>query len=136
LTLEWLSLKLRSMRAFLILLMLTLLPLQFSAAAAASCCGHVPATQGPQATHHQPGHGQAVVGVEDGVVADSGFDLDCGICHANYAGAFTATNAFMTISAGSEQVEHLAERRLSPWHEQPYRPQWFTPTGSGLNAVA
>jgi hypothetical protein len=123
------------MRAFLIMLMLTLLPLQFSAAAAASCCGHVPATQGPQATHHQPGHGQAVEGVNHGVVGDSGFDLDCGNCHANCAAAFTATSAFMTISAGSEQVEHLTERRLSPWHEQPYRPQWFTPTGSGLNDV-
>ncbi|PUE38690.1 hypothetical protein B9Z50_16680 [Limnohabitans sp. Bal53] len=128
--------KIRRMRAFLILLMLTLLPLQFSAAAAASCCGHVPATQGPQAKHHQPGHGQAVDGVKNGVVGDSGFDLDCGNCHANCAAAFTATNALMTISTGSEQVEHLAERRLSAWHEQPYRPQWFTPTGSGLNAVA
>jgi hypothetical protein len=122
------------MRAFLILLMLTLLPLQFSAAA--SCCSHVPVTQGPQVTHHQPGHGQPVEGVKHGVVGDSGFDLDCGNCHANCAAAFTATNAFMTVSTGSEQVKHLAERRLSPWHEQPYRPQWFTPTGSGLNAVA
>ena len=124
------------MRAFLILLMLTLLPLQFSAAAAAACCGHVSATQGPQATHHQSSHGQAVEGVEDGVVGDSGFDLDCGTCHANCAATVTATTASMAITAGAEQVEHLAERRLPSWHEQPYRPQWSTPTGSGWNDVA
>jgi hypothetical protein len=129
-------LKIRRMRAFLILLMLTLLPLQFSAAAAAACCGHVPATQGPQATHHQPGHGQAVEDVEGVVVGDSGIDLDCGTCHANCAAAFTATTASMAISAGAEPVEQLAERRLPPWYEQPYRPQWSAPTGSGWNAVA
>ncbi|MBT9465250.1 MAG: hypothetical protein IV113_14570 [Hydrogenophaga sp.] len=122
------------MRAFLILLMLTLLPLQFSAAA--ECCGHVPATQESQATHHQPGQGQAVEGVEDVVVGDSGFDLDCGTCHANCAVAVTATTASMAISAGAEPVEHLAERRLPPWYVQPYRPQWSTPTGSGWNAVS
>jgi hypothetical protein len=134
--LKWLPLKIRPMRAFLILLMLTLLPLQFSAAAAAAYCGHVTATQGPQAKHHQPGHGQAAGGVRDGSVEDSGFDFDCGTCHANCAAAITAATASMAISGGAEQLEHLAERRLLTWHEQPYRPQWFTPAGSGLNAVA
>jgi hypothetical protein len=123
------------MRAFLILLMLTLL-LQFSAAAAAACCGHVPATHGPQATHHQPGDWQAFEDEEGMVVGDSGIDGDCGTCHANCASAVTACTSFMPTSAVSEQFEHLAERRVPTWHEQPYRPQWSAPTGSGWNAVA
>jgi cytochrome c5 len=130
------ALKIHLMRAFLVLLMLTLLPLQFSAAAAAACCGHVPATQGPQATHHQSSHGQAVEDVEGVVVGDSGFDLDCGTCHANCAAAVTVSTAFMPTSAVSEKFEHLVEHRLLPWHAQPYRPQWSAPTGSGWNAVA
>jgi hypothetical protein len=134
--LKWLPLKIRPMRAFLILLMLTLLPVQFSAAAAAACCGQVTTTQGPQATHHQPGHGQAAGDVKDGSSGESRFDYDCGTCHANCAAAITEATASMAISGGAEQFEHLAERRLPIWQEQPYRPQWFTPTGSGLNAVA
>jgi hypothetical protein len=120
----------------LLLLLLANADAAAAAAAAVGCCGHAPATQGPQATHHQHGHEKVVDGGENVIVANSGFDFDCGACHANCAAAVSTTNATMTISAGAEQVEHLAERRLPPWHEQPYRPQWFTPTGSGLNAVA
>ncbi|WP_291215923.1 hypothetical protein [Hydrogenophaga sp.] len=119
------------MRAFLVLLMLTLLPLQFSAAAVVACCGHVEAVQGPKATHHRTDHGV----VDGDSVTDSGsFDLDCGTCHSNCAAALTTTTATQAEPVGIEPAAQLAERLLPPWHARPYRPQWLAPNGSGWNA--
>lgn len=124
------------MRAFLVMLMFTLLPLQFSAAAAVECCGHVAVTQEAQLQHHQPTFMSAWSCTEDLATDDLGFDLDCGTCHANCAAAVTATTATMVDPAGIELAEHLVERFLPPWPERPYRPRWSTPRGSGLNAYA
>lgn len=121
------------MRVFLPLLMLALLPLQFSAAAATECCGHVAVAQGSQAQHHQPMHLLPVQGTDDLTANGLGFDLDCGTCHANCAAAVTATAATMADPAGIERVEHLAELILPPWHKRPYRPQWSAPKHSGQN---
>ncbi|MBT9465865.1 hypothetical protein [Hydrogenophaga sp.] len=124
------------MRVFLILLMLTLLPLQFSAAAATECCGHGAVAQGLQAQHHQPMHLLPVQETDDLTAKGQGFDLDCRTCHANCAAAVTATAATMADPAGIERVEHLVELILPPWHERPYRPQWSAPKRSGLNLSA
>ena len=121
------------MRFFLILLMLALPPLQFSAAAATECCGHVAVAQGLQAQHHQRMHLLPVQGTDDLTNNGLGFDLDCGTCHANCAAAVTATAATMADPAGIERVEHLVEHILPPWHGRPYRPQWSAPERSGLN---
>ena len=75
------------MRVLLFLLMLTLLPLQFSAAAPPHCCGHVAASQEAQTQHHQPIHLPVAQGTDDLVSNALGFDLDCGVCHANCAAA-------------------------------------------------
>lgn len=128
--------KIRCMRAFLVMLMLTLLLLQFSAAAAVECCDHVAVTQGTQVQHHQPVHMSAGSGMEELATNGLGFDLDCGTCHANCAAALTATSATMGDPAGIERAEHLVERFLPPWLERPYRPRWSTPRGSGLSAYA
>lgn len=123
------------MRAFLVLLMLTFLPLQFFAAAAVEAyCGHVQSTQTTQVTHHQPGHGQAVEGLAEGIAGERGFDLDCGTCHANCVAAIVETSAPTTKSVGTERVKHVAQPMSPNWHEQPYRPQWSAPRVSGLNA--
>lgn len=112
------------MRAFLALLIFTLLPLQFSAAAAVECCGHLVMIQSPKATHHQQTPTSAAADT-DGLVADiAGLDLDCGTCHTNCAAAVMSNSAEMLSPAGSEQVEHFVERRFLPWHERPDRPQW------------
>jgi hypothetical protein len=124
------------MRVFLLLLMLALLPLQFSAAAVTECCGHVAKAQGPQAQHHQPTHLLPAQGTDNLTANALGFDLDCGTCHANCAAAVAVTAATMADSAGIERVEHLVELILPPWHERPYRPQWFAPKRSGLNLSA
>lgn len=119
------------MRALLLLLMLTLLPLQFSAAAVVACGGHVKAAQGPQATHHRTVRG---VGVEEAVTEGSSIDLECGTCHSNCAAALTTTTATQAEPAGIEPAAQLAESLMRPWHARPYRPQWFAPNGSGWNA--
>jgi hypothetical protein len=127
------------MRAFLVMLMFTLLPLQFSAAGVVACCGHLDTIQALQATHHQPAHGQAAVvrvGAEDVVTGGSSSNVDCGTCHSNCAAAVTMTTATLAEPSGIDPAALLVESLLSSWHEQPYRPQWFTPSGSGWNAVA
>jgi hypothetical protein len=121
------------MRAFLVMLMFTLLPLQFSAAAAAGCdhVGLAPA----MAAHHQPTHllpGQETQERADNATGNAaGFDLDGGTCHAHCAAALSTTTATTVDAAGIERAEHLAEPILPPWQERPYRPQWSAPTSSG-----
>lgn len=121
------------------MLMLTLLPLQLSAAEVGTCCGHVKAMQALQSTYHRPAHGLSAVaqaGVDVAITNGSSFDLDCGTCHANCAAAVFTTTATMADPAGMEPSALFVESLLSSWHEQPYRPQWSAPTGSGWNAVA
>lgn len=124
------------MRAFLVMLMFTLLPLQFSAAMAAECCGHIAVAQESPVQHHQPAHTSAGSGMEELATNGLDFDLDCGTCHANCAAALTATSATKAVPVGIERAEHLVERFLLPWIERPYRPRWPNPSGSGLNAYA
>ena len=112
------------MRAFLALLIFTLLPLQFSAAAVVECRGHLTITQSTQAKHHQQSPTSAEADT-DGLAGDmAGLDLDCGTCHTNCAAAVMANTATVPAPESSEQVAHLSERRFLPWYERPYRPQW------------
>lgn len=124
------------MRLLLVVLILTLLPLQFSAAAAADCCGHFAVSQEPQTQHHQPIHLSVAQGTDAPDSDVLGFDLDCGVCHANCAAAVMEMVETTEDSPGIERGQHLEKLILPPWQEQPYRPQWSTPRGSGWNAVA
>ncbi|MEY3519338.1 MAG: hypothetical protein RLZZ177_53 [Pseudomonadota bacterium] len=124
------------MRFFLVLLMLTLLPLQFSAATASVCCGHIAVAQEPESQQHKPIHQSLVPDAADLAFDVFAFDLDCGSCHANCAAAVMASTETNLDPAGIERREYLAELILPPWHEQPYRPKWSTSAGSGWNAVA
>ncbi|WP_337179489.1 hypothetical protein [Hydrogenophaga borbori] len=122
------------MRFLLALLMLTLLPLQFSAAATSSCCGHAGASQVLEPQRHQPHHVFAAQGGHD--VTPEGIDLDCGTCHVNCAAAVTATVETSVDAVGGVLGGYLVEANAPPWHEQPDRPQWLTPRDSGLNVFA
>lgn len=124
------------MRVFLVMLILSLLPLQFLAAASVACCGHETAPQNPQSMHHQSAQAQPVASAQDTVTVSSGFHLDCGACHANCAAAISAGSVFMIVPAGAVQVELATERMHQRSHEQPYRPQWSTPNGSGMRSFA
>ena len=119
------------MRAFLLLLLLTLLPLQFSAATVVECYGHVAELQ---AQHRPSADVSAVTGMDELAADGMGFDLDCGICHANCVAAVMVTAALTVDPAGINRVEHFADGLLPPWHKRPYRPQWSTAKGLGLNA--
>ena len=124
------------MRVFLVMLMLSLLPLQFSAAAADACCSPSAPVRELQASHHLTAHASPVAAKDDVAANTAAFDLDCGMCHANCAAACTGSFTPLFESAGSEQVRHLEERHDTLWHGRPYRPQWPTPNGSGLSAFA
>lgn len=124
------------MRLFLVILMLTLLPLQLSAAAAADCYGHLAVSQESPTHNPQPIHLLVIPGGDDLNSDVLGFDLDCATCHANCAATITTTAETTADPAGIERVELLVELVLPPWQEQPYRPQWSAPQGSGMNAFA
>lgn len=119
------------MRALLLMLMFTLLPLQFSAAAMAGCCERVATVQAPHGEHHQPAHVAAHEGVSTLAGGAPAFDLDCGTCHANCAAAVTTAVLPEFDRAGTDRLEPPAGHLLPSWPERPYRPQWPTPIGSG-----
>jgi hypothetical protein len=117
------------MRAFLLVLMLTLLPLQFSVAAWELYRDH--------AIHHDASH----AGCEASAVADDGTtgsvagggasSQDCGTCHVHGAALAMADIAVPVELA--ELVHHGSPpRSLPPLHrERPDRPKWPAPNGSG-----
>lgn len=124
------------MRAFLVMLMLTLLPLQFSAAAAASCCGHASALQSPPALHPQATPAQ-LAGTVDGMASVSScFDLNCGVCQSHCMGAITTHRLVAADPAGAVQAEHIPQRVRQASDEPPYRPKWPAPNSSGFRAFA
>lgn len=124
------------MRAFLVMLMLTLLPLQFSVAAADICCEHVAATSEAHVNHHQPGH-LSVIDAADALVPGAGsFDLDCGTCHANCSAAMLVPAVLMMARADTVRVEQITAHNMPAWHARPYRPKWSPPMVSGRHAFA
>lgn len=117
------------MRRLLAILLLTLLPLQFSWAAVASYCEHE--TQGAghfghhEHEHHAASDAEPVADAEpQGDKAPGTLDLDCGHCHghcsvmltlsANLPG--TLSTAPPSASADDTDAAHAAAR--------PERPQW------------
>lgn len=127
------------MRIFLLLLLLTLLPLQTPAAAAMACYGETQVAGDLHNKRHQAAHGLAVSMAtlnEGSAVSSSSFELECGTCHSNCAAALFTISASFADPAGIERIEQLEATRVPPWHARPYRPQWRTPIRSGFNTVA
>ena len=123
------------MRIFLVLLMLTLLPLPFSAAASVVCSHHGAAQPSPHAIPHlltqvQPADAAQVV-----LTVTSGHDFECGTCHSHGAGVMATRLEVMANLAGAMQVEHRNALMKQHGNEPPYRPNWPTPDGSGLRAL-
>ena len=124
------------MRAFLFILLLTLLPLQFSAASTMACCDDESDLQGPQ-TGHQPSPRVQLAGtVADMVTIKSCFDLDCGVCLAHCVGAVESLRVMSADPAGAVLAEHSTQIIRHHSREQPYRPRWPAPHGSGFRAHA
>lgn len=127
--------KIQPMRAFLVMLMFTLLALPFSAAVASGYCEHVATTQYVQGAYSHSAHGESLADAEDLATGANGLDLDCGTCHTNCVDAVMTAVPSLADPAGIERLEPLIESLVPPWQTRPYRPQWLAPRGSGRNAL-
>jgi hypothetical protein len=116
------------MRRYVALLLLALLPLQFSWAAVSAYCGHEADAQTQHLGHHEhPQHAEA--GAADGHDADSGTPtansgVDCSHCHAGVL-ALTQPAPALQLFVGAAPPPARAEGRansLAP--PPPERPQW------------
>jgi len=117
------------MRRWLAILMLTLLPLQFSWAAVAAYCGHETGKHAQHLGHHEHQHaGQTATG-KDSAPADqkapAGFDFDCGHCHGTCA-SMPALAADMTpLTLASHPVTPVKGLVRTLAQSPPERPQWL-----------
>ena len=120
------------MRRWLCVLLLTLLPLQFSWAAVVGYCAHEAEVQAPHLGHHQHAHPDAPAGEADAAApADAGgktaapaLDLDCGQCHG--------MGVVVSVPPVGPPLLRVL-RRAAPWPDgsrashptaPPDRPQW------------
>lgn len=118
------------MRRWLVILMLTLLPLQFSWAAVAAYCTHEASPNAEHVGHHAHQHAGGETAQPKVAKTDAGKlagmqDLDCAQCHAACAlplraEALTDGRALPT-ARGGDAAEAVRTRAASP----PERPQWL-----------
>lgn len=118
------------MHRWLAILLLALLPLQFSWAAVAAYCGHEPGQQSEHLGHHEHEHQHAQATPHDGVASEegpsgpSGFDVDCGHCHASFVSVPVMAPGLVIPLPGRPcphaGADSLRERPATP----PERPQW------------
>ena len=117
------------MRRLLSILLLVLLPLQFSWAAVASYCEHEAGPDAAHVGHHAHQHDDAHSG-EPGLDDNGGepsvkaIDLDCAQCHGQCA-ALPLAAAWTAVEAAAERFADIAnapsDGQPSP---RPERPQW------------
>ena len=116
------------MRRWLAILMLALLPLQFSWAAVAAYCGHERGQQAHHLGHHEHQHADQVKADKDGAPAEqsapAGFDFDCGHCHGSCANmpAPVVSMAPLTVVSHPAVLASGTMRTLA--QSPPDRPQW------------
>ena len=132
------------MRRFLLILLMLLLPAQWTWAAAAAYCQHEPALAGRHLGHHahpQHQHGSAgwvggsTEGPADGSVdstadrqtdakALSGVAADCDHCHGHGSAALYAAKALLPPGAIDPCARSKAHAVPGPALPRPERPQW------------
>jgi hypothetical protein len=121
------------MRHWLCVLLLTLLPLQFSWGAVAGYCTHESSAQAKHLGHHQHQHGTTPADAADDADhpsqrddgrASATVDPDCGHCHGLGVGVLMPmvpmSGPLQTRGEAPRSVGVLALRTTSP----PDRPQW------------
>ena len=115
------------MRRWLAILMLALLPLQFSWAAVAAYCGHESGQQAQHLGHHEHQHaGQAGPGQDSGPAdAQAGFDFDCGHCHGTCASMPAPAVNLAPITLVSHPVTSVEGTLRTLAQSPPERPQWL-----------
>lgn len=123
------------MRRWLSLLLLLILPLQFSLAAAAAYCQHEQAPDARHFGHHVHVHEAADAGAhpataqpaqDHGKTAPASADNDCGICHLGSVQPVSVEFALHTLRA-APQVPQVRVHRLGTRHpDRLERPNWRT----------
>jgi hypothetical protein len=127
-------------RRFLAIVLLTLLPLQFSWAAVATYCGHETEAAAGHLGHHDHQH-HAGADTHAGLAADadtdtdadgdngdnapSAMDLDCGHCHG-FCGAMLTLPAVIPGAPGAPPPRvTVDEDGAAHTSTRPERPQWL-----------
>ncbi len=114
------------MRRWLTILLLMLLPFQFSWAAVASYCQHETGAAAQHLGHHE--HKHQVDANHDGEPDTSltgSVDNDCGICHASCGVAIFGAIDLPLVSRVSFAIPWTPGNLTSPPDTPPERPNWL-----------
>lgn len=124
------------MRRFLAIVLLALLPLQFSWAAVAAYCGHEAPTEAAHFGHHEHQHHDGIGAADDAepvadAKADPGadkspaaMDLDCGHCHGHCSVMPTPWASVLDALVTRPPRPALEEAGAARASARPERPQW------------
>lgn len=117
-----------SMRRWLAILILALLPLQFSWAVVAPYCQHESSTQSPHFGHHEHEHAHGAADGETRTVDTTKLageaDFDCNQCHGACAGLPILAVTTEHFVPTAHPVADTAQRTPPGSPERPERPQW------------
>jgi len=114
-----------AMRSWLVVLLLVLMPLQFSWTAVGAFCQHERGSDASHAGHHAHEH-RSQSDSDDATVqtAASVADADCGTCHAGCTIAAPDAQADVgAMASASWDLGRSAQPRSAPF-DVPERPQW------------
>lgn len=120
------------MKRWLLILLIALLPIQFSWAAVGAYCGDEHESSHEHALHAKtPAQGD--VAAHDDAGSDSrstsglGFDFDCGNhCHGHSTSLPAAAYSLAADGAGTRWIDELVVRPIQLTQLRPERPQWQT----------
>lgn len=110
------------MRRWLAVLLLVLLPLQFTWAAAAAYCQHETGDAAKHFGHHDHKHHQDSTDTSNG--PSFGIDSDCAACHAGCAAATVTVSSFALETTPPTLAPWHPHAPVSPPAAQPERPNW------------
>lgn len=117
--------RMRAMRRWLAVLLLVLLPLQFTWAAAAAYCQHETGAAAKHFGHHDHKHHQDSTDTSD--APSFTVDLDCAACHAGCAAATVNVPALALDAAPPALAPWRPHAPAAPPTAQPERPNWSFP---------
>jgi hypothetical protein len=113
------------MRRWFFIVMLILLPVQLSWAAASAYCQHTAPHTTPHPGHHVHEHAQSPSG--DSNTADTGtLENDCGVCNAGCSLALHTATPNATLGHGHLRASAPTPVPLRHYQDLPDRPQWAT----------
>jgi hypothetical protein len=117
------------MRRWFAVLLLCLLPFQFSWAAVSAYCGHESDAQAQHLGHHEHQHAGQASADQDNAPADqtapTGFDFDCGHCHGTCAGMPAPMDGMASLTVASHPVTPVEGTVRTLAQSPPERPQWL-----------